>query len=341
MLKAVILDPTSPDDLAFNQQFCPSVKLLAPTTDDAAELAQLLPGASVIVSKRRAVTGELMDLAGESLKLIHLWSGRRDKLDLAAAETRGLTVSLTTQIGCVAVAEMALTLMLGLSKKVIQAHEAVVEGRYREMGSEPVLTAERRHGFQWMRLPKLFELQGTTLGLIGMGEIASETARFARAFRMNVQYWNRRRLAPEIEAEEHLTYCELPDLLASSDFVSIHTPHTPDTDKLLNAERLAMMKPSAYLINTARGGIVDEVALTEALRSGALAGAGLDVYVYEPTPFENPLLHLSGVNLMLMPHIGGGSGETRVKQARDSMANLERLATGHPLAEVLVQGGRS
>lgn len=338
-MHAVLIDPTTPEDLTYCAQFCPHVTLQAPVTGDPQELRVLLKGARALVSKRRLITAEMMDQAGPSLELLHLWSGRRDKVDMDAARARDLSVSLTTQIGCVAVAEMALTLMLGLSKKVIQAHDAVMHGRYRELGIEPVLTAERRHKFQWMALPGVFEVSGTQLGLIGMGEIATETARLARAFRMEVSYWNRRRLPLEIEQEEGLTYRELDDLLAHSDFVSIHTPHQPETDKLINAERLALMKSSACLINTARGGIVDEAALVEALRAGRLAGAGLDVFTYEPLPADSPLLTLEGVNVMFMPHLGGGSGGTREKQARDTMGNLERLAIGQPLRELRLATG--
>ena len=339
-MNAVLLDPTTPEELEFNRAFCPSVTLHAPVTDDPQELLALLPGARAIVSKRRTVDGALMDAAGSSLELVHLWSGRHDRVVLPDAAARGLTVSLATQIGCVAVAELAITMMLGLSKKVIRAHDDVVHGRYRDLGVEPILTAERKIKFQWMQLPDLFEVHGLTLGLIGMGEIATETARRARAFGMRVIYWNRRRLPDDFEAEEGVEYRELETLLGESDFVSIHTPHAPDTDKLLNAERLKLMKPTAFVINTARGGIIDEAALIDALRDGTIAGAGLDVFTHEPTPHDNPLLHLENVNLILMPHIGGGSGGTRMKQARDTLANLERLATGKPLQQVILERRR-
>lgn len=337
-MRAVLVDPTTPEELEFNRPFCPSVTLTAPLTDDPQELMALLPGARAIVSKRRTVDGALMDAAGSSLELVHLWSGRRDRVVLPDAAARGLTVSLTTQIGCVAVAELAITMMLGLSKKVVRGHDDVMHGRYRDLGVEPILTAERKIKFQWMQLPDLFEVHGLTLGLIGMGEIATETARRARAFGMRVIYWNRRRLPSDFEVEEGVEYRELEALLSESDFVSIHTPHAADTDKLLNAERLKLMKPTAFVINTARGGIIDESALIDALRNGTIAGAGLDVFTYEPTPFDNPLLHLENVNLILMPHIGGGSGGTRMKQARDTLANLERLATGKALQQVILKG---
>ena len=338
-MNAVLIDPTTPEELEFNRAFCPSVTLTAPVTDEPQELLALLPGARAMVSKRRTVDGALMDASGSSLELVHLWSGRHDRVVLPDAAARGLTVSLATQIGCVAVAELAITMMLGLSKKVIRGHDDVIHGRYRDLGIEPILTAERKIKFQWMQLPDLFEVHGLTLGLIGMGEIATETARRAIAFGMRVLYWNRRRLPSNFEAEEGVEYRELEALLSESDFVSIHTPHAADTDKLLNAERLKLMKSTAFVINTARGGIIDEAALIEALRNGTIAGAGLDVFTYEPTPFENPLLHLEkNVNLVLMPHIGGGSGGTRMKQARDTLANLERLALGQPLQQVILKG---
>lgn len=331
-MKAVLLDPTGPDDLAFIREFGPGIDLVAPDSAGGSP-EPLLTGAVAVVTRRVPVTGEVMDMAGPSLRLVQLWSGRRDRVELEAARARGVPVALMPQRGCIAVAEQALLLMLGLSKKVVQAHAATAGGAYRERGVEPIRTEERRHRFQWMQLPGIFELNGRSLGLVGFGEIATEVARRARAFGMDVVYWSRRRLPADIEAEEGVHFRDLPDLLAVSDFVSLHVPLTAETERLIDAQALAGMKPEAFLVNTCRGGVVDEDALVETLSSGRIAGAGLDVFLYEPVPHDHPLLRLD--NVLLAPHLGGGSGGARAKHAGDLMANLTALRGGRPLRHLV------
>ena len=327
-MKAVLLDPIGPGDLAFIRELASGIDLVAPDASGGTA-AKLLPGAAAIVSRRVPVTGELMDAAGGSLRLVQLWSGRRDRADLEAARARGVPIALMPQRGCIAVAEQTLLLMLGLSKKVVRAHEATAGGAYRELGVEPVRTEERRHRFQWMQLPGIFELHGRTLGLVGFGEIATEVARRARAFGMEVAYWSRRRLPAEIEGEEGVRHRELSELLADSDFVSLHVPLSEETERFIDATALARMKPEAFLVNTCRGGVVDEEALVDALATGRIAGAGLDVFLYEPVPCDHPLLRLD--NVLLSPHLGGGSGGARAKHARDVMSNLAALRDGRPV----------
>ncbi len=332
MVRAVLLDPTGADDLEFIRGVAPGIDLAAPVRGEPSPNA-LLPGAAAIVSRRIPVTGELMDAAGPSLRLVQLWSGRRDRVDLPAARARRLAVALMPQRGCIAVAEQTLMLMLGLSKKVVRAHAATVGGEYRALGLAPIRTEERRHRFQWMGLPGIFELYGRTLGLVGFGEIATEVARRARAFGMEVVYWSRRRLPAEIEDDEGVRHRGLPELLAESDFVSLHVPLTEGTERLIDGEALARMKPEAFLVNTCRGGVVDEGALVDALATGRIAGAGLDVFRYEPVPHDHPLLGLD--NVLLAPHLGGGSGGARAKHARDVMANLIALREGRPLGHLV------
>ena len=331
-MKVVFLDPVDPEDLAILAGFAPGLDLAAPDSPRTSPDA-LLPGAAAIVSGKVAVTGERMDRAGGSLRIIQLRSGRRDRVDLPAARARGVPVALMPQVGCIAVAEQTLLLMLGLSRKVVRGHAATAGGEYRELGLEPVRTEERRHRFQWMQLPDIFELNGRILGLVGFGEIATEVARRARAFGMKIGYWSRRRLPAEIEEEEGVSYRDLPQLLEESDFVSLHVPLTPETERLIDAGALCRMKSEAYLINTCRGGVVDEDALMDALRTGRIKGAGLDVFLYEPIPFDHPMLALD--NVLLAPHLGGGSGGARVKHARDVMANLVALREGRPVRHLI------
>ena len=188
---------------------------------------------------------------------------------------------------------------------------------------EPIKTEQRRHNFQWMKLPGLLEVYGHTLGIIGFGEIGTETARRARALGMKVIYNKRSRLPEEVEAMEQVTYAEKDDLLREADFVLLSTPLTPETEKMIGARELALMKPSAFLVNICRGGVIDEVALVEALNARQIAGAGLDVYVYEPIPYDHPLLQCD--NVILAPHIGGGTGGARDKQMTDVLGQCRRI----------------
>jgi len=316
-----MLDPLAASELDLLRSFDPDGTLDLQGSEDPDEIASLLPGSQVLVLRRTPVTAERMTLAGPTLRLIQAWSNRVDRVDLPAAAERGITVRKMPLVGCVAVAELTFLLMLGLSKKVVTAHLDTVQGRYRETGAAPLLTSERLHKFQWMNLPDLFELNGKTLGLVGFGEIAGEVAQRARAFGMRVVYFSRQPLPEAIAMQEEVEYLPLEEMLGASDIVSLHVPHTPETEGLIDREALHRMQPHAYLINTCRGGVVNEDDLVEALREGVIAGAGLDVFRYEPVPFDHPLLSLP--NVLLTPHIGGGSGGARVKQARDLIGRLQ------------------
>ena len=165
-----------------------------------------------------------------------------------------------------------------------------------------------------------------SLGIIGFGEIGTEVARRAQAFGMTVRYTKREPLSPVLESLLNVEYRPLPALLAESDVVLLATPHTAETDKIINAETLMYMRPTASLVNICRGGVIDEPALVAALREGRIAGAGLDVFREEPVPYDHPYLSLS--NVILTPHIGGGTGGAREKQLRDVLANVARHAAG-------------
>ncbi len=336
-MKVVLLDLIGADELAALQELAPTVDLLGPSGPQD-DLTELVRGAHAVVSRRRLVTKELIEAAGEDLGLVQLWSNRRDHVDLEAAWRHGVTVALMPQVGCIAVAELALLLMLGLSKKVVPGHAATVSGAYRDLGIEPFRTEERKHNFQWMKLPGLFELNGCSLGLVGFGEIGTEVARRARVFGMTVNYYKRTRLDPTIEAEEGVGYLGFSDLLAASDIVSLHVPLTEETEQLIDRRAFERMKPTAYIINTCRGGVINEDDLVHALETKQIAGAGLDVFLYEPVPHDHPLLRLD--NILLTPHLGGGSGGARVKHARNIMANIVRFSEGGQVDHV-IQGAPS
>lgn len=330
-MKVVLLDPTSVEELAFLQTHLPCATLVAP--EPSQTVTGLLAGAMALVSKRTQIDAGIIKAAGSGLKLIQLWSGRHDRVDRAAAKAAGVPVALMPQRGAAAVAECTLTLMLGLSKKIVLAHQSTISGAYRTLGVEPVTTAERLHKFQWMQLPGIHEISGQKLGLIGFGEIATEVARRARAFGMELAYWSRTQAPSQIEAEEGVQYMSMEALLSWADVVSLHVPHTEETEKLINQQTLALMKQTAVLINTCRGGVVDESALVSALNNGRIGGAGLDVFAQEPIPHDHPLL--SAPNTLLLPHLGGGSGGARVKHAQDIFSNVAAALNGQSVRHLL------
>lgn len=319
-LTVIFADPKTAADWTWISALEPAqtLRLLAPADASDAALLALLPEADALVAQGRPVTADIMD-AAPRLKLIQRYGSRPDGIDIEAARAHKIAVETMPLVGCIAVAELAFTLVLALSKNLVRAHEATVTGAYRARGVEPIKTEQRRHNFQWMKL-SLQEVHGKTLGVIGFGEIGTETARRARAFGMNVIYNKRSRLPDEFEQAEQAAYADKDDLLRESDFVLLSTPLTPETEGMIGARELALMKPTANLVNICRGGVIDEAALVEALTNGHIAGAGLDVFVYEPIPFDHPLVQLS--NVILTPHIGGGTGGARDKQMHDVLAHI-------------------
>lgn len=325
-------DPKGAADFEWIARLAPAqeLTLIAPEDATPAALAALLPQADAIVTQGVAITGEMI-AAADQLKLIQRYGTRPDGIDLAAAQAAGVAVATMPLHGCIAVAELAMTLLMALSKNLVKAHEATVSGAYRALGVEPILTEQRRHKFQWMAMQsQMLEVTGHTLGIIGFGEIGTETARRARAFGMNVIYNKRTRLPANVELVEEVTFAEKDDLLQAADFVLLSSPLTPETEKMIGARELALMKPSAFLINISRGGVIDETALVDALQTGQIAGAGLDVFLYEPIPFDHPLLQCD--NVILTPHIGGGTGGARDRQMSDVLANVASFAKDGTLA---------
>ena len=303
--------------------------LIAPGDNREETLRDLLAQADVIVAQTRPITAELLQ-AAPRLKLIQCY-GRRPVVDHAAARAAGVQVATMPLHGCIAVAELAITLLLALSKNLVRAHAATVSGAYRELGVEPIKTEQRKHKFQWMNMqPQMLEVVGRTLGIIGYGEIGSETAQRAQALGMRVLYNKRHRLPHEVETAEGVSFAGKEELLRDSDFVLLSTPLTAETEKMIGAPELAQMKPSAFLVNICRGGVVDEDALVAALHARQIAGAGLDVFVYEPIPYDHPLLQCD--NVILTPHIGGGTGGARDRQMNDVLINVLAFAQGQAIA---------
>jgi lactate dehydrogenase-like 2-hydroxyacid dehydrogenase len=301
-------------------QFPDLTLLCVDENSDARGLAG--PDIAGLITQAAPVNDELLD-ALPGLRVV-LKNGRNyQNVDAEAVRARGIALGCVPRKGPNCVAELAMTMILALSKDLLISHTAVADGAYRLRGMQPELTAERKFAFHWMRNMRVHEVVDKTLGIIGMGEIGAELARRAGAMGMRVIYNKRTPLSAELEQRLEAQYRALPELISQSDYICIALPHTPETDKLIGADELASMKSTAYIVNIARGGIIDEDALIEALSTGAIAGAGLDVFTYEPLQASSPLCTLD--NVILTPHIGGGTGTTRAAELGVAVAEVAAI----------------
>lgn len=291
--------------------------------DSDAELEALARNADVLLTRGRWLGAELV----RGKKLIHVLGRCADLVDLDAARETGALVATMPHGGAMAVADHTMALMLAVARKIVPGHLGVVTAQHEALGRKPEPTTEWSFAFNWLGFPDVVEINRKTLGLIGFGEIGQEVARRARGFDMEVLYHRRRRMAPEWETELGVRYASLDELLEYSDVVSLHAPHTPATEKLLSGARLDKMKSSAIVVNTSRGGLVDEDALAAALVNGRIAGAGLDVFVLEPLPKGHALATLD--NVVLAPHTGGGSGGGQKLLIQQVLENIARFARGN------------
>ena len=245
------------------------------------------------------------------LKLVQLLSAGYDRVDIEAARRAGVPVCNNGGANSVAVSEHAMMLMLAVSRRLTWLHQNVVSGRWR--GNDVANT-------------RLYELHGRTLGIVGLGTIGKKTARLAQAFGMAVQYYDIARLTEDQADALGVRFRLLDELLRTSDLVTLHVPLTPRTRHMIGAAELGLMKPAAYLINTSRGPVVDEVALHRALADGVIAGAGLDVFDQEPPAADNPLFRLP--NVVLTPHYAGPTWDNQYSRFRNGFDNVQRVARG-------------
>ncbi len=290
-----------------------------------ARLRDAAAEADALVTATRRIGGDLIRAAGR-LRLIQVQGRAPWAVDTEAAAAEGVPVSVLPHRGAIAVAEQTIALMLGLYRKLVPGHLGTRDADYKGLGVEPVRTTERKIAFNWLGYNDVLQLHGRVLGLVGLGGIGLEVARRARAFDMEIVYHKRSPLPRRHEEMAGVRYLPLPELLAASDIVSLHAPHTGHTEHIIDAEALRLMNSSAILVNTARGGLVDEAALLAALQTGQIAGAGLDVFLDEPLPAGNPLL--DAPNVLFSPHVGGGTGGGQVGMARDVVANLVAVRDG-------------
>ncbi|HZP80145.1 MAG TPA: D-glycerate dehydrogenase [Chthonomonadaceae bacterium] len=255
---------------------------------------------------------ELLD-RGRKLRVVSQMAVGYDNIDVAACAARGIPVGNTPGVLTDTTADLAFALLLATARRVVEAEQFLRTGQWKTWG--PMLLTGQ-------------DVHHATLGIIGMGRIGYEMARRAHGFQMSLLYTSTSR-HEAAERDFGARYVSLDTLLAESDFVSIHTPLKPETRHLLGAKEFARMKPTAIFINTARGPVVDQAALTEALRNRTIAAAGLDVFEIEPLPLDDPLLQLD--NVVLVPHIGSASIATRTKMAVLAAENLAAGLQGRPL----------
>ena len=277
------------------------------------ELYERISGADAVLTLLTTkVDRSFLDAAGGQLKVVSNVAVGYNNIDVAECRQRGVVATNTPGVLTEATADIAMALILMVTRRLGEG-ERIVRSK------EP---------WQWGMFMLLGSgLQGRRLGIVGMGAIGQALARRAKAFGMTAAYTNRTAVSPAIEAELDADRLGFDELLATSDIVSINCPYSSETHHLIGAEQFELMRPSAYLVNTARGPIVDEAALVQALRSGAIAGAGLDVYENEPL-LEPGLDELD--NTVLIPHLGSATIETRAAMATLAARNAVAVLTGQP-----------
>ena len=278
-----------------------------------AELCAAVQSADVLVpTVTDRINADVIAAAGDQLKLIASFGTGVDHIDLAAAKARGITVTNTPGVLTEDTADVAMALMLAVPRRIAEGNQVARSGEW--TGWSPTGMLGHR-------------INGKRLGIIGMGRIGTAVARRARGFGLSIHYHNRKPVHPETEAELEATYWDsLDQMLGRVDIVSVNCPHTPATNHLLTRELLSMMQPSAYLVNTSRGEVIDEAALADLLADRQIAGAGLDVYEDEPR-ITTALVSLP--NVVLLPHIGSATIEGRLEMGDKVIINIQTFWDGH------------
>ena len=292
----------------------------APMTRD--ELAAAMARADVLVPTiTDVIDAPLIAQAGDKLRLIANYGSGVDHIDVATARSRGILVSNTPGVTTEDTADMTMALIMAVTRRLPEGLAAMQSGTWE--GWSPLAFLGGRLG-------------GRRLGILGMGRIGQAVARRARAFGCQVHYHNRRRLRPEVEAELEATYWEsLDQMVARMDIISVNCPHTPTTYHLLNARRLKLLKPTAVIVNTSRGEVIDENALARGLKAGEIAGAGLDVY---ENARETAAMLKGLPNVVLLPQMGSATVEGRIEMGEKVIINIKTFADGHRPPDQVVPG---
>lgn len=310
----VIITRKLPDSIETRMMELFDVELnLDDTPFSKAQMIEAVQKADVLVpTVTDKIDAGVLAQAGENLKLIANYGAGVDHIDLATARQRGILVTNTPDVLTEDTADMTMALILAVPRRLSEGERNLRAGNWK--GWAPT----------WMQGHRIY---GKRLGIIGMGRIGQAVARRAKGFGLSIHYHNRKRLHEETENDLEATYWEsLDQMLARMDFISVNCPHTPATYHLLSARRLKLLQPHAVLVNTARGEVIDENALTRMLAAGEIAGAGLDVFENEPA--VNPKL-LAMENVVLLPHMGSATFEGRIDMGEKVLVNIKTFSDGH------------
>lgn len=262
------------------------------------------------------IDAALIEQAGPQLKLIANFGNGVDKIDVSAAARKGITVTNTPNVLTEDTADMTMALMLAAPRRLVEGAN-MLKGDGKWAGWSPTWMLGRR-------------IWGKRLGIVGMGRIGTAVARRAKAFGLSIHYHNRHRVLPNVEDELEATYWDsLDQMLARMDIISVNCPSTPATFHLLSARRLALLQPSAYIVNTARGDLIDEDALVKMLQDGKLAGAALDVFEHEPAVNPKLLKLAAKGKVVLLPHMGSATIEGRIDMGEKVIINIRTFFDGH------------
>ena len=281
------------------------------------QLAEAIRTADVLVpTVTDEITEEMLAQEGSKLKLIANFGNGVDNIDVVAAHARGITVTNTPKVLTEDTADMTMALILSVPRRLIEGASVLTAGKD-WAGWSPTWMLGHRIG-------------GKRLGIIGMGRIGQAVARRARAFGLQIHYHNRRPVAPMIADELGATYWEsLDQMLARMDIISVNCPHTPATFHLLSARRLKLIRKDAYIVNTARGEVIDEETLTKLIENGDIAGAGLDVFEHEPSVSPKLLRLARAGKVVLLPHMGSATIEGRVEMGEKVIINIRTFLDEH------------
>ncbi|MBM4418503.1 MAG: dehydrogenase [Chloroflexi bacterium] len=311
------LDPVAPEVRAAIEAEAPAgLTLLFATSTAREERLPIAARATVLVGGGGPLPGDLIE-ASPHLRLVHKWGIGVDKIDLDAAARRGVPVAITGGANAIAVAEYTLMLVLAVLRRL--------PDNQRRLQNDDFLGA-RNDARRFHR-----QLHGKIVGLVGLGAVGREVVARLTPFGVTICYFDLLRPSAEIESRLGVAYRPLDDLIAEVDVLSLHIPYLPANHHLLSRERIARLRPGAIVINTARGELVDEEALAEALVAGHLGGAGIDVFADEPIGGDTPLTCLRLPNLVVTPHLAGSAFDNVGNVARHIFANVGRVLTGEPI----------
>lgn len=307
----IILNDSPSNEISVALEMIPPNLEMVVAKPGSPEFKAALPDAVCLVGFGDRTMDDAFYKSAPNLKLVQLLSAGYDRCDIEAARRAGVPICNNGGANSTAVSEHAILLMLAISRRIVWQHENVAAGRWRGNNQEEI---------------KLYELRGRKLGIIGLGTIGKKTARLAKAFGMDVQYYDTARLTEDEADALGVRFALFDEVLRTSDLVSLHVPLTPETRHMIGAAEFKRMKPTAYLINTCRGPVVDEPAMIDALTNGTIAGAGLDVFDQEPPPPNNPLFGLK--NVILTAHFAGPTWDNQFTRFRNGFDNCQRVIRG-------------